>query len=117
MKVALIQTKQNKLYNFIDPQTRFTREEALSLQQEMLEQLFAFASRLEQDCDLLITTEAVNFCGFLRDWETLHEMPARGWWRESITAGQSRMEWRDVITLHLFITDRENWQLSMTKST
>lgn len=63
MKVALIQTKQNRLYNFIDSQTYFTKAEALRLQQEMLEQLFSFTSRLEPGCDLIVTTEAVNFCG------------------------------------------------------
>lgn len=63
MKIALIQTKQNKLYDFIDPQVRFTRKEALGLQQEMLEQVFVLMAGLESDCDLIVTTEAVNFCG------------------------------------------------------
>ncbi len=63
MKVAVLQTKQNALYDFLNPHMSFTREEALGLQGEMLEQLFGLAGRLESGCDLIVTTEAVNFCG------------------------------------------------------
>ncbi len=63
MKIALIQTKQNELYNFINPNTSFSRERALELQNEMLEQFFTLANRLETDCDLIVTSEAINFCG------------------------------------------------------
>lgn len=63
MKVALLQTKQNELYYFTAPEIYFTREEALLLQRGMTEQMFGLARGIEGDCDLIVTTEAVNFCG------------------------------------------------------
>lgn len=64
MKTALIQTKQNKLYSFHCPDDFIAPESAARLQEEMLEQFFGLAEKaVGQNCDLIVTTEAINFCG------------------------------------------------------
>lgn len=64
MKVALIQTKQNALYSFHKPEEPISVEYAKVLQKEMTEQCFTLAEKaIGQGCDLLVTTEAINFCG------------------------------------------------------
>lgn len=63
MKLALIQTKQNELYNF--PGTRkFERSEVLSLRREYMEDVFRLVEEAaKKGADLIVTTEAVNFSG------------------------------------------------------
>lgn len=63
MKLALIQTKQNQLYNF--PATRrFERKEALFLRKEYMEETLRMTEEAaKQGADLIVTTEAVNFSG------------------------------------------------------
>ncbi len=64
MKIALIQTKQNALYSFHKPEEPISVECAKALQKEMTEQCFTLAREaIGQGCDLLVTTEAINFCG------------------------------------------------------
>lgn len=64
MKVALIQTKQNVLYNFADTGRRFSVRESAALRDEMVEQTLRLGEDdAGQGCDLIVTTEAVNFCG------------------------------------------------------
>lgn len=64
MRLALIQTKQNALYQFLNPDVRYTREEAAALQRDMLEQNLALMRQAAEDgCDLMVTTEAINFPG------------------------------------------------------
>ena len=64
MRLALIQTKQNALYSFLTPERRYTVEEAAALQREMLEQNLALMRQAaEGGCDLMVTTEAINFPG------------------------------------------------------
>lgn len=64
MKVALIQTKQNGLYRFDRPYDPISGDRALALQQEMTEQCLELASgTIGKGCDLIVTTEAINFCG------------------------------------------------------
>ena len=64
MRLALIQTKQNALYQFLTPDVRYTREEAAALQRDMLEQnLTLMREAAESGCDLMVTTEAINFPG------------------------------------------------------
>ncbi len=64
MKVAMIQTKQNDLYSFHKPDFTISHDHALALQEEMVEQCFTLAKKaIGQGCDLLVTTEAINFCG------------------------------------------------------
>lgn len=83
MKIALIQTKQNKLYDFENPGKYWSRREAHEKQREMIEQnirLLEEARRL--GADLAVTSEAVNFSGppefYLDDyaeliWDTQRE--------------------------------------------
>lgn len=63
MKLALIQTKQNELYNF--PGTRkFEKSEVLSLRREYMEDVFRLVEEAaKKGADLIVTTEAVNFSG------------------------------------------------------
>lgn len=64
MRLALIQTKQNALYQFLNPDVRYTREEAAALQRDMLEQNLALMRQAAEDgCDLMVSTEAINFPG------------------------------------------------------
>ncbi len=64
MRLALIQTKQNALYQFLNPDVRYTLEEAAALQRDMLKQnLVLMRQAVEDGCDLMVTTEAINFPG------------------------------------------------------
>ncbi len=64
MRLALIQTKQNALYCFAAPERHFTMDEAELLQQEMLRQnLKLMQEAAEKGCDLVVTTEAINYAG------------------------------------------------------
>ena len=64
MKLALIQTRQNALYSFLNPEVRYTLDEAAALQREMVEQnLMLMRQAAAQSCDLMVTTEAINFPG------------------------------------------------------
>lgn len=64
MKVALVQTKQNELYSFHKPDEPILMERAKALQEEMIEQCFQLAEQAAgKGCDLIVTTEAINFCG------------------------------------------------------
>ena len=64
MKLALIQTRQNALYSFLTPEARYTLDEAGALQRDMLEQnLTLLRQAAAQGCDLMVTTEAINFPG------------------------------------------------------
>lgn len=62
MRLTLLQTKQNELYNFIREDLRFTDEQACRLRGEMVEQTFALMDQAPKS-DLIVTTEAINFCG------------------------------------------------------
>lgn len=63
MKLALIQTKQNELYNF--PGTRtFETKKALYLRHEYMEEVFRMTEEAaKQGADLIVTTEVVNYSG------------------------------------------------------
>lgn len=64
MKVALVQTKQNELYQFNRPDEFVSGDRALALQQEMTSQCLELAEgAVGKGCDLIVTTEAINFCG------------------------------------------------------
>ena len=66
MKLGVVQLKHNVLFDFLDLRDgqRFTMEEAKRLQQEMLEQAYAGCQQvLEQGCHVIVTPEAVNYCG------------------------------------------------------
>ena len=63
MKLALIQTKQNELYNF--PGIRkFEKNEALRLRNEYMDEVLRLTEEAaKKGADLIVTTEAVNFSG------------------------------------------------------
>lgn len=64
MKLALIQEKQNKLYSFDQPNLKFTKEEIIIFQKEMIDQnLEMIAESLNNNVDLVMTSEAINFVG------------------------------------------------------
>lgn len=87
MKIALIQTKQNELYDFENPGKYWSRSDAHEKQREIVEQnirLLEEAGRL--GADLAVTSEAVNFAGppeFYRGdyteliWDTQREYEER----------------------------------------
>lgn len=67
LKLGLIQTKQNRNYDFHDTEPPESVEEALDNQKAMIEQttgLMEEAGRL--GCNLIVTPEAVNFPGLKR---------------------------------------------------
>lgn len=64
MKAALIQTKQNALYSFHRPEDPISFETAINLQNQMVEQCLGMMRKtVGEGCDLIVTTEAINFCG------------------------------------------------------
>lgn len=64
MRLALIQAKQNALYQFGNPDVRYTHAEAAALQRNMLEQnLSLMRQAARRGCDLMVTTEAINYPG------------------------------------------------------
>lgn len=64
MRTALLQSRQNELYNFPDEEKRWTVEESISLQEEMLEKNYGMMEEAAaQGADLMVTSEAVNFAG------------------------------------------------------
>lgn len=63
MRIALLQTKQNRLYDFADAGRRYSLREARALQQEMVEQTLALLEGIDAPCDLIVTPEAINFPG------------------------------------------------------
>lgn len=65
MIIALIQEKQNKLYNFANNQYHFeTREELKFLQKEMIQQNLDMLEKAgKKKVDLALTSEAINFPG------------------------------------------------------
>jgi len=68
MRIGLLQEQQNKLYDFASEKRSFCFEEAKTLQEEMIEQNFALMDTAHtKNCDLLVTSEAINFCG--QPWE------------------------------------------------
>lgn len=62
MKLALIQPKQNQLYDFARPDRHFSAEESRQLTAEMTEQTFSLMDCVSS-ADLVVTTEAVNYPG------------------------------------------------------
>lgn len=83
MRIALIQNRQNRLYDFADPHRRYDPAEACALQAEMIEQTEALLSGIQEPCDLIITPEAVNFPGsperIQGDWTACIDGPDAPW--------------------------------------
>lgn len=68
MKIGLLQELQNELYDFGCSKRKFSFEKAKAMQTEMSEQnLSLLEAAGKRDCDLIITSESVNFCG--QPWE------------------------------------------------
>lgn len=65
MKLTLIQPIQNELYDF-DNNPRFSVEESISLADENVMQSIHLAEQINTS-DLIVTTEALNYPGFLQD--------------------------------------------------
>ncbi len=64
MKLALLQSKQNELYNFIDSKKHWKVSEASRLQEEMLGQNYEMMHEAAaMKADMIITSEAINFAG------------------------------------------------------
>lgn len=63
LKLALIQEKQNQLYRFHGDDV-FSRDEALALQQEMVEQnILLLREAANRGADIALTSEAINYPG------------------------------------------------------
>lgn len=64
MKIGLIQTKQNELYDFINKDRRFSVEEARRLQEQMIEKTMKqMKEAVHEGCQLIVTPEAMNYSG------------------------------------------------------
>lgn len=64
MKLALLQSKQNELYDFVNSRRRYTIPECIRLQNEMLEQNYQMMEEVAaKGTDLMVTTEAINYAG------------------------------------------------------
>lgn len=57
MRTALLQSRQNELYNFPDEEKRWTVEESISLQEERLEKNYGMMEEAAvQGADLMVTS-------------------------------------------------------------
>ena len=68
MKLALIQEKQNELYNFVPADSKianrqFSFAETEKLQNQMFEQNLALMEKAAGNADFLLSSEAINFPG------------------------------------------------------
>lgn len=64
MRLALIQTEQNELYQFNKSDIIYTKEEVKKYQADMVYQnLVLMRKAAAEDVDLIVTTEAINFPG------------------------------------------------------
>ena len=74
MHIALLQAQQNELYRFDQPERRYTLAQAKALQEAMMEETFDLMKEAK-GCDLIVTTEAVNYPGdpekLEGDWTSL----------------------------------------------
>ena len=62
MKLGLVQTKHNAMYNFLNPDFPFDRGTCLAMQAAQVEQnLTLLAEAARQGYDLLVTTECINY--------------------------------------------------------
>lgn len=62
MKLGLLQTKHNHLYNFLSSQFPYSREQCLALQNEQVHRnLEMLNAARDLHCDLLVTTECINY--------------------------------------------------------
>lgn len=67
LKLGLIQTKQNRNYDFHDTKPPETVEEAMKNQKQMIDQTTRLIEEAgELGCNLIVTPEAVNFPGLKR---------------------------------------------------
>ncbi|MFV0341401.1 MAG: carbon-nitrogen hydrolase family protein [Anaerocolumna sp.] len=64
MKLALIQTKHNELYDFDNKKIIYSKEEVIKYRTDMEEQAIRLIEEAcQRDCDMIVTSEAINFCG------------------------------------------------------
>lgn len=64
MRLSLIQEKQNALYQFENEEISYTKEQVLMYQQDMIQHnLNLMKQAAEKGCDLIVTSEAINFPG------------------------------------------------------
>lgn len=64
MKIALLQSRQNALYNFPDQKKLWTVKECMRLQREMLESNYRMMEEAAAGgADLMVTAEAINYAG------------------------------------------------------
>lgn len=64
MRLALLQSKQNELYDFINDTKQWETSQAARYQQEMLEQNYKMMEEaVAGRADIAITSEAINFAG------------------------------------------------------
>ena len=64
MRIGLVQEKQNKLYQFQEKGVRYSLDEAKEYQRDMiLQNRNGIQKAIEAGCDLVVTSEAINFPG------------------------------------------------------
>lgn len=62
MRLGLVQSQHNAMYNFLSPDFAFSEAECVAMQRQQFEQnLELLASAAGQNCDLLVTTECINY--------------------------------------------------------
>jgi len=70
----MIQTKQNQLYDFENQTFHIPKEKAVALQKEIVEQnLGLIQEAIMNNCNLIFTTEAINFAGRNTDLDCKYE--------------------------------------------
>lgn len=107
MKIGLLQTKQNELYDFTQPEKMRTEEKILKYQKEMTDKNLLLAREAaRQGAQVLVTSEAVNFAGRPRQYKGDYHKLIQKTQNEVLEAfAQIAGEFKTYIVLGMFLAD------------
>lgn len=110
MKIGLLQTKQNELYDFTQPEKMWTEEEILKCQKEMTDKNLLLARKAAgQGAQVLVTAEAVNFAGRPKQYKGNYNKLIKKTQNEIMEAfSQTARELKTYIVLGMFLADSED---------
>ncbi|MDO5337148.1 MAG: carbon-nitrogen hydrolase family protein [Eubacteriales bacterium] len=110
MKIGLLQTKQNELYDFTRPETMRTEKEILKYQKEMIDKNLQLARKAAgQGAQVLVTSEAVNYAGRPKQYRGNYNTLIRQTQNELLEAfSRIAEEFKAYIVLGMFLADAED---------
>ncbi|MDO4338290.1 MAG: carbon-nitrogen hydrolase family protein [Eubacteriales bacterium] len=110
MKIGLLQTKQNELYDFTRPEKMRTEEEILQYQKEMTDKNLLLARKAAgQGAQVLVTSEVVNFAGRPKQYNGNYNKLIKKTQSKVLEAfSQIAEEFKTYIVLGMFLADEED---------